>query len=162
MGSPDWGKIKREYIRGGTSYRKLAERHGVPMSHLRSRAKNENWVGLREQARNRTDTKTVEKISDMESETDARVYNAAMLLMSCLEQSVKALAEDGGLDPDAMRGYSVSLRNIQQVLSSRPTQRDIEEQQARIDKLRKEAKLEDKSGMSLTVSIEGDMDAYAD
>lgn len=45
----DWVKIKEEYISGGTSYRKLALRHGVSLVTLSRRAKKECWVALREE-----------------------------------------------------------------------------------------------------------------
>ena len=50
---PDWKKIKAEYIRGGTSYRKLADKYrqdGVSFSSIRRRAEKEKWTDLRTQA----------------------------------------------------------------------------------------------------------------
>ena len=43
----DWGAIKAEYLAGGTSYRKLAVKHGVPRRTIENRAKAEQWTDLR-------------------------------------------------------------------------------------------------------------------
>ena len=59
----DWNKIKAEYIAGGTSYRKLAVKYGVPFSNLKNIAIKEQWTHFREQAKNRTDTRLVENIA---------------------------------------------------------------------------------------------------
>ena len=40
---PNWDAIKAEYLRGGTSYRKLAAKHGVSFSTLEKRARRESW-----------------------------------------------------------------------------------------------------------------------
>ena len=42
----DWKKIKSEYIAGGTSYRRLAEKYGVSFSTLRGIAEREKWTEL--------------------------------------------------------------------------------------------------------------------
>lgn len=68
----DWLKIKTEYISGGTSYRKLAEKHGISFAVLKDKAVKERWTEAREQHTNKirttTEQKTVEKISDAISE----------------------------------------------------------------------------------------------
>ena len=46
----DWKKIKSDYIAGGTSYRKLAEKYGVSFSTLKDIARKEKWTDLREKA----------------------------------------------------------------------------------------------------------------
>ena len=71
----DWLAIKTEYINGGISYRKLAEKYGVSQSTIRKRAATEKWADLREEQRNKigtkTEQKTAEKISDALSEEAA-------------------------------------------------------------------------------------------
>ena len=71
----DWLAIKTEYINGGISYRKLAEKYGVNKDSIAARAKAENWKGLRDNQTDKTHTKTiqktVEKISDALSDAAA-------------------------------------------------------------------------------------------
>lgn len=40
---PNWTAIKAEYLRGGTSYRKLADKYGVSSRTIERRAKAESW-----------------------------------------------------------------------------------------------------------------------
>lgn len=40
---PDWTRIKADYLKGGTSYRDLASKHGVSLSTLGKRAGREGW-----------------------------------------------------------------------------------------------------------------------
>ena len=71
----DWLAIKTEYINGGISYRKLAEKYGVTFGTLRSRADKEKWVEQREEQQHKISTKsaqkTAEKISDVLSDAAA-------------------------------------------------------------------------------------------
>lgn len=45
---PDWNRIKAEYLKGGTSYRELASKYGVPESTLTRRAIAGQWKQERE------------------------------------------------------------------------------------------------------------------
>ena len=71
----DWLAIKTEYINGGISYRKLAEKHGVSPSSLMQRAAKDGWAKEREQQHSKTEAKakqkTAEKISDALSDAAA-------------------------------------------------------------------------------------------
>lgn len=71
----DWLKIKTEYINGGISYRKIAEKHGVSFAVLKDKAVKEHWTEARAQHANKirttTEQKTVDKISDALSEEAA-------------------------------------------------------------------------------------------
>ena len=62
----DWRKIKVEYLKGKTTYKKLGEKYGVSESVIRKRASKEGW---REQ-RNNFDTKVEQKV--LERACDAR------------------------------------------------------------------------------------------
>ncbi len=85
MVAVDWLKIKSEYINGGISYRKLAEKHGVSFSVLKDKAVKERWTTAREQhtenLRTSIEQKTVEKISDaLSDEAAAKVKIRAGLV----------------------------------------------------------------------------------
>lgn len=56
-----WSAIRAEYIGGGTSYRALAEKHNVSFNALKTRAKKEDWPGLRMQAEHRANTEATQK-----------------------------------------------------------------------------------------------------
>ena len=64
----DWLAIRNDYINGGGSYRKLAEKYGVNKDSIATKAKAEDWKGQREAQADKTQTKSIqkteEKISD--------------------------------------------------------------------------------------------------
>lgn len=87
----DWLKIKTEYITTDTSYRKLAEKYGIPKNRIAEIGKKEKWTELRVQFRDKTVTKTVEKIVEKKARQAARVGDLADKLMVKLEQAIEEL-----------------------------------------------------------------------
>ena len=67
-----WRKVKAEYISGGISQRKLADKYGIPFGTLQRRARLESWNAKRKAA----DDKAVEKITQKTAEAVAD--NAAL------------------------------------------------------------------------------------
>ncbi len=65
---PDWKKIKAEYIRGGVSLRKLAEKYSVSFSAIFRRSKKEKWTDLRMQSEEKANAKIVENVASQEAE----------------------------------------------------------------------------------------------
>ena len=81
----DWLAIRNDYINGGGSYRKLAEKYGVSFNTLQDRAKREDWKSLKESQHDKITTesrqKTQEKISDaLSDEAAAKVRIKAKLI----------------------------------------------------------------------------------
>ncbi len=60
---PDWNAIRAEYITTNISYRKLAEKAGVPFRTLADHARKESWAQGREKHRNSVVNKTVQKVA---------------------------------------------------------------------------------------------------
>lgn len=69
----NWRKLKAEYIAGGISQRKLAEKYGIPFGTLQKRARVEKWNAKRKKA----DAKAVEKVTQKTAEAVAD--NAVLL-----------------------------------------------------------------------------------
>lgn len=132
----DWSKIRKEYIQGGVSYRALAAKYGVPLKNLARRAKDENWVDLREQANHNAATKTVEKVSSKNAEIENGVYDAARELLAAFRGCVSS---EKKMTATRLKDYGAALKSIQSVLTSAPTELDIREQEARIANLRRQA-----------------------
>ena len=87
----DWQAIKTEYITTDTSYRKLAQKYGIHYKVISERGKDEKWVELRSQHRDKTLTKTLGKISDKQSDKMARIDDLADKLLEKLEQAITEL-----------------------------------------------------------------------
>ena len=87
----DWQPIRAEFITGTLSYRALAEKHGVNYDWLRERARNEGWVRLRQEHREKTLKKTLGKISDRQADKMARIEALTDRLLDKLEKAVAQL-----------------------------------------------------------------------
>lgn len=85
----DWNAIRAEYIGGGTSYRKLAEKHQVSFMVLKTRAKKEDWPGLRTQAEHKASTEATQKTAEAAADNAviaADIKKRLLLRLSRAEQ----------------------------------------------------------------------------
>lgn len=128
-----WEKIKAEYIAGGISYRKLATKHGVSFNTLKDIAIRENWTDLRQKAHNTNTTKIVEKVFEENTKHVVGIYEVADEL---LKKIIEMLGQEG-LTSQSVRHLTSSLKDIKDIKGIK-SDIDLEEQNARIDKLRKE------------------------
>lgn len=87
----DWQAIKTEYITTETSYRKLAEKYGIHYKVISERGKDEKWVELRSQHRDKTLTKALGKIRNKQADKMARIDDLADKLLEKLEQAITEL-----------------------------------------------------------------------
>jgi uncharacterized protein YjcR len=150
----DFSKLKKEYLKGGTSYRKLAEKYDVPLSTLKTVAGKEGWVELRNQTKTKTDLKTIEIISDGEAERARRLLSASDRLLDRIEEIIEELTTAEVLmDRTTLKQITGAMLDIQKIQGSKDAL-DIEEQRARIAKLRKEAEDEEKTN-EIGIVIEG-------
>ena len=156
----DYAKMRKEYIKGGISYQKLADKYGVPFGTLKRIARDEKWGEQREQVKQKTMKKTVEAIAAQTADVDSSIHDAAMALLDAFNVSVQGA---GGLNAKQLRDYGAALKSIQDVLTNGPSELDIREQEARIEKLRREAEKSDSAGSGqVTVQMEGDIDGFAE
>ena len=152
----DWQKIKTEYITGDASIRELAQKHGVNRATVGKKAKDEKWVELRRQHRDRTLTKTLNADTKQKVDRATRLKTVADKLLDKVEALV---ADDDYLSAAAIKNLSDALKNIKEAQMIR-TQEDIDEQKARITKLQNEAHKVD-SEKSITITLEGSLSDYA-
>ena len=71
--SPNWKKIKAEYIKGGISLRDIAKKYKVPYSTISKRAASEKWSDARQTRGIKMESKLVEKIADQQATKLARM-----------------------------------------------------------------------------------------
>lgn len=175
----DWESVKAEYIAGGTSYRKLAEKYDVSFGVLRSVAQREEWVKLRTQTEHKANTEIVRSVGKKKAKKTVdklkRVSDLTDKLLDKLEQAIeeldvqlykdvvkeKVIEYNNELRPDkptkeiiheeekvrevktivdrsGLKAIASSLRDIKEIQMLR-SELDKQEQEARIDKLRREA-----------------------
>ena len=157
MSCPDWNAIKKEYLTTSVSQRALAKKYKVSLNAIKRRSTGEGWVAARAQISHETTTKLVDKTSDLASEAKALLYETAMEMIRQLNALAKDGAYDGNLKPRDVTGAMKDCRDILDLKSDI----DIEEQRARIDKLRREAQEEKNEPKSITVTIEGGGEGWA-
>ncbi|MBQ8201455.1 MAG: hypothetical protein IJZ74_06790 [Clostridia bacterium] len=88
MPNVEWEKIKAEYLAGGTSYRKLAEKYEVPRSTLEQRAKREGWRKQHEDVKGKAEAKARQKIVTQRANDIAALDRARSKLIKKLEHAV--------------------------------------------------------------------------
>ena len=91
----DWNAIKAEYIAGGISQRKLAEKHGVSFNTLKDRANAEKWNRLREQTHNKITTKAQQKAADTIADNATKLQRAYNLCLERVNRCLENMPEDG-------------------------------------------------------------------
>ena len=138
----DWRKIKTEYITTDTSYRDLCKKHNVAYSTLSRKAKAEHWPELRTQNESKLTSKVVEKVIDQQAESAKLMHSTASTLLRMIAEGLGTYDPDTLLaDRQALRGITGALKDLKDVLSLK-SDADLEEQKARIAKLRREAEEE--------------------
>lgn len=149
----DWKKLKAEYIKGGTSYRKLAEKYKANLSVLKRIAKEEDWVGLREQCKAKAATKIVEIESTNQAERMKRLLTVSDKLLTAVEEAVEQFqAGELLLDKGALKSLSGTIKDIKDIQSIK-TELDIEEQKARIAILKKQATAETNGSTEVAITF---------
>jgi hypothetical protein len=139
----DWKRIKAEYIAGGTSYRKLAEKYGVSRSKIQAKATSEKWVDLKSQAQAKTESKIVDSISDQEAKRATDIIDVADKLLG----KISDLMDNIPLDTQSVKHLTSALRDLKEIKGFKSAI-DIREQEARINKLQREAERTDDGGVT--------------
>lgn len=151
----DWNLIKAEYIAGGISYRKLAEKHGVSFTTLQRVGNRENWVQLRQQAADEVTAKIVESVSRHEAGKAVKINRVADKLLRKLSESVDRMDV---IDGQTLKHFTSALKDIKDIKGEK-SKIDLREQEARIARLEKDAAGEDKSG-EIVVTFGTDAEEY--
>jgi hypothetical protein len=152
----DWTKLKAEYIAGGTSYRKLAKKHNVSFQTLQGVAKRENWVELKRRAQDKTDTKIVNVVSSANAKIDDKYFRCVDMLLDKAEELIE-------LTPiwqvTTLKEMATAMKYLKECKGVK-SDADMREQEARIDKLRKDA-MEEQKDTTIEVVMGEEVDDYA-
>lgn len=133
----DWNELKAEYIAGGTSYRKLAEKYGIDRNAVQRVAKREKWCELKSQAIAKAETKMVNAIANDIGKNAVKINDVADKLLDKIVDLLEALEV---ADSQTIKQCTSALKDIKDIKGVR-TELDLKEQEARIEKLRKDANL---------------------
>ena len=152
----DWEKIKAEYLTTDTSYRKLAEKHGVNPTTIAKKASKEDWQSQRQQQASNTLSKMLAEDTKQKVDRATRLKTVADKLLDKVEVLVE---KDDYLSATAIKNLSDALKNIRDTQMIR-SDADMREQEARIRNLEKQAQAED-TDKEIKVTIGGDLEVYS-
>lgn len=187
----DYNKLKKEYIKGGVSYRQLSEKYGVSISALKRLGAKEHWGELRDQVAAETSQKLVDSISEKNADVGARLYAVTERLLAKVERAVEeldialitnsrkektieynnrerpdkptrevvveteeVLQTSSIVDRAGLKAIAATLRDIKEIHNIH-SDMDKMEQQARIDKLRKDSEQRDEGKTVVEIVMEG-------
>lgn len=153
----DWSAIEKDYREGDLSYAELAEKYNVSISTLKKAAARQGWrPGKGKAASIRRAAKALGKMepSEMEpsSETEPEMepkgtddgYGIERFdylvgaMAERIEQAIFRTAEDEKADLNAIKILVSALKDLRDLQHRNKSELDLEEQRARIEKLRAE------------------------
>ena len=125
MATP-WTKIKAEWLKGGTSYKKLAEKYGIKEQSIKNRAYKEGWKNQKVQIADKVSTELCARVAHTRVNHLERLINASELIITGLEK----LAAEVAADPvKYLQDKSGSLRSAESITkalqTATETQRDL-------------------------------------
>jgi len=135
----DWAKIKAEYIRGGISTRKLAEKHGVSYSTLRRHCEKEKWVVHERKSDANMTQRIVDACATQGAKKACKFDDAVEKL---LDLTIHVI-EHGTGDPKEIKALTSALKDLREIKGIK-SDADLREQEARIAKLRREAERDER------------------
>lgn len=151
----DWKKAKQEYITTDTSYSELARKYKISKARIAQVGKAEKWVEAKKSFCEKSLQKSLnlaqENAVDYKSEIYKLAYKVALQLQDMTDNSTLSDLALIGIKPRDITGAIKDLEDTLHIKSAK----DLEEQQARIEKLRKEVKEEDDSRKIEVVIADG-------
>lgn len=156
----DWKKIKAEYLRTQKSYRELSEKYGVSFSTLQKIGAEEKWTDLRKKSRRKAEEKLVESVAEAEAKKADKIQTVADLLLEKIDEKVKS--GEFLIEARDVRALTAALKDLREIKGYK-SDLDMQEQMARIEKLRKEASDDDANkDTTIVVEMKGELDSWSD
>ena len=151
----DWKRIKAEYIAGGTSYRKLADKYGVSPTTLTKVAGRERWVEARQQADTKKTSKIIDAVSDKEAKKAVDIIDVADKLLDKMTELMDTMV----VDTQSFKQLTSALKDLKEIKGYK-SQADMREQEARINKLIKDAEKEDDTTNEIEIVFKAGEEAW--
>lgn len=139
-----WRKIRIEYVKGNTTYKKLAGKYGVGESTIRKRASKEGWRKKRNEVDTKVEQKVLERVCDARAQEFALIAQVNDQMDMVLENLLAFVDAQPPKKYDDMRGIESLSKAIAQVVETKrnlynvPTEVDKE----KIKAMREKTKIE--------------------
>ena len=151
----DWKRIKAEYIAGGTSLRKLAEKYGVSFSTIQKKSMEEKWSELRKKSRRKEEEKIIDSVSSKEAKKAVDIIDVADKLL----EKAAELMETMVVDTQSFKQLTSALKDLKEIKGYKSAA-DMREQEARINKLIKDAEKDDDTTNEVEVVFKAGEEAW--
>ena len=149
MAEINWNAIRTDYITSNISYRALEKKYGINYKVIADKGKAEGWKELRSQHSHNTLTKMLESDIDQKVSSATRLETVADKVLDIIEAHINAL-DPMEVDTQSLKHISGVLKDIKEVKRNR---KDLEEQDARIAKLRREAEKEEDTNTEVVITF---------
>lgn len=145
----DWNVIRAEYIEGGISYRKLAEKYNIPFKTLEYRAKKEGWFKQRGQIQDKIRTKNDKNVVSKSTKKSVKINTVA-------DNMLKRL-----LDITESPGFNeFSVKDIKDMTIALKGIKDVKGEKSSLDKKEQKARIKNLERQASTGQINDDINAY--
>ena len=151
----DWKRIKAEYIAGGTSLRKLAEKYGVSFSTIQKKSMEEKWSELRKKSRRKEEEKIIDSVSSKEAKKAVDIIDVADKLLVKVAEVMDTMV----VDTQSLKQLTSALKDLKEIKGYKSAA-DMREQEARINKLIKDAEKEDDTTNEVEVVFKAGEEAW--
>lgn len=153
-----WTKIRAEWLKGGTTYQKLADKYGLKEKTIRNRAYKEGWSKQKGQIRDKMEAETRERVVRARVNHLERLIAANEALLEGLEK-MAALIQDKPMEMlvDKQRTIKNAESFAKALQTAVATQRDLYrlptiDQKFAAKKWREQLKLEKEKASKDTVT----------
>lgn len=158
MGKPDWSAIEADFLATGTKYPTLAKKWGVSLSGVKRRAAAGKWTEKLAEIAKRTEPETEpeprtepetgtaeimhpeELAAELRAKRSRRMIEVTDMMMDHIIDALGVIHAD---DTMALATLVRALKDLREMQGLNKSALDIEEQQARIAKLRSETRIVD-------------------
>ena len=140
----EWRKIRIEYVKGKTTYAKLAAKYGISESNIRKRAANEGWRKKKNSLDTKVEQKVLERVCDARAKEFELIAQVNDRMGEVLDNLITFVKSQPPNKYDDLRGVESLTKAIAQVVQ---TKRDLynvptEIDRAKIEALRDKQKLD--------------------
>lgn len=144
LATAEWRKIRIEYVKGKTTFAKLAEKYGVSASNIRKRAANEGWRKKKSKLDAKVEQKALERVCDARAKEFELIARVNDRMGEVLDNLITFVQSQPPHKYDDLRGVESLTKAIAQVVQ---TKRDLynvptEIDRAKIEALRDKQKLD--------------------
>lgn len=138
----DWNQIRTEYLTTKkASYRSLAKKYNIPIATLSRVGRDEKWHEQKKQINDKVITNVADIVAKNQTDCATYISNVTVELLKRMAVEVveKTLSSAGAA---FYKDAADALRKFKDVAGVK-NPKDVEEQQARIENLRKQAQKDD-------------------